>query len=320
MFDCITIGDAGLDRFLNVPALNVENKDRNTSQICMNLGAKIPVRDLYEDIGGNACNVAFGLDCLGLSTALYTSLGADYNGRRVLDRLHDTSINLTFVSVNETERTNSATILSCHEDRSILSYKTPSTYATHNIPDTHWIYLTSLGEGCEDLVKHARDFCSTCETQLAFNPGSYFMYHKLDMIRDLLSSIDLLIVNKEEAQTILNTEETDPQQLIFMLQNRGSDAVALTDGTHGAYAGLANTIRFAPSLNVSVEEVTGAGDAFSSGFLSRYIAKEPLEDCLRAGIYNSAAVVQAIGATRGLLTKDELEGKLSTDELNIEMV
>jgi len=320
MFDCITIGDATLDRFLLLSEIEVREppQEGQRRRLCTELGTKIPVDDLHEDIGGNACNVAFGLDCLGRSTALYTSLGSDYNGRRVLERLSDSNVDQRFVSVNSDERTNSATILSFEHERSIFSYKAPSTYVKHALPETKWIYLTSLGEGCEDLIEHTRDFCEGGDTKLAFNPGSYFMYHKLNLIRDSLPSIDLLILNKEEAQDILESEETDPKHLMRELMKRGSDAIALTDGTKGAYAALGDTCYFAPSLEVPVEEVTGAGDAFSSGFLAYYINDASLTDCLKAGIYNAAGAIQDIGATRGILCEEEMNTQFQENPIDVE--
>jgi len=322
MFDCITIGDATLDRFLLLSEIEVRppSHEGHRRQLCTELGAKVPVSDLHEDIGGNACNVAFGLDCLGRSTALYTSLGSDYNGRRVRERLDDSTVDQRFISVNPEERTNSATILSFNNERSIFSYKSPSTYVKHTISETGWIYLTSLGEGCEELITHTRNVCEESEAKLAFNPGSYFMYHKLHLIRDLLPSIDLLLINKEEAQAILDTEETDPKHLMHALLEQGSGAIALTDGTNGAYAAREEACYFAPSLDVPVEEVTGAGDAFSSGFLAYYMSEAPLTDCLQAGIYNAAGAIQAIGATRGVLTEEEMRRQFEHQQLRVQSV
>jgi len=316
MFDCITIGDATLDRFLCFS----ETYTHTRNQACFTLGTKLPVTDLHEDIGGNACNVSFGLDALGCSTALYTSIGADYNGRRVLDRLKDSSIDRNFISIRQNERTNSATILSYTDDRIIFSYKTPSTYATHSLPDTRWIYLTSLGEGCEELIEHTRQFCTNCETKLAFNPGSYFMHHKLNMIRELLPSIDLLIVNREEAQKILDLDTHDIQILIAQLLEHGVSAIALTDGNNGAYVADQTITYFAPSLDVPVEEATGAGDAFSSGFLASFMQHSDLSQALRWGMFNAASAIQTIGATCGLLTYNDMQAQLSSSHLDVQEV
>ena len=53
----------------------------------------------------------------------------------------------------------------------------------------------------------------------------------------------------------------------------------------------------------------GAGDAFASGFLGFYLKGGNLKASLRAGIVNSASVVQYIGTTKGLLTRKDISGK-----------
>jgi sugar/nucleoside kinase (ribokinase family) len=53
--------------------------------------------------------------------------------------------------------------------------------------------------------------------------------------------------------------------------------------------------------------VTGAGDAFASGFLSAYILKKPIREAMKWGIANSASVIGEIGAQTGLLHRERME-------------
>jgi sugar/nucleoside kinase (ribokinase family) len=54
-------------------------------------------------------------------------------------------------------------------------------------------------------------------------------------------------------------------------------------------------------------ERTGAGDAFASTVVAALSLGEPLEKALLWGPINSMAVVQEVGAQKGLLTRAQLE-------------
>jgi sugar/nucleoside kinase (ribokinase family) len=63
-------------------------------------------------------------------------------------------------------------------------------------------------------------------------------------------------------------------------------------------------------VKTEVVEKTGAGDAFSAGFLAAIIHGLEIPEAMKWGSINSANVIGKIGAEEGLLTKFELEQKL----------
>ena len=54
-------------------------------------------------------------------------------------------------------------------------------------------------------------------------------------------------------------------------------------------------------------EITGAGDALASGTVAALALGKPLAEALRWGSVNASAVLQEIGAQKGLLTREQLE-------------
>ncbi len=79
----------------------------------------------------------------------------------------------------------------------------------------------------------------------------------------------------------------------------------VSDGLNGAVATtLAETVRATvPKTDKKAKDKTGAGDAFGSGFLSRYAAKKSLTEAMDFGIANASSVVSQIGAKAGILKK-----------------
>jgi len=44
-----------------------------------------------------------------------------------------------------------------------------------------------------------------------------------------------------------------------------------------------------------IVDTNGAGDAFAGGFLSRFVKKAPLDECMRAGHWAAAVIIQTRG-------------------------
>ena len=95
----------------------------------------------------------------------------------------------------------------------------------------------------------------------------------------------------------------DGRFLLEALLAKGASSVGLTDGVRGAWATDGSDFLFAPIHTLGpVVDSTGAGDAFTSGFLAGRVRGLPLRDSLVMGILNSGGVVTRYGAVAGLQT------------------
>jgi ribokinase len=170
-----------------------------------------------------------------------------------------------------------------------------------------WIYYTSLGYGFEhfqsELVTYINEYP---EIGVAFNPGSIQMKEGLDKMRDILKIADLLIVNKEEAIRLVGTASLE--NLHKKLHELGPKLTLITAGIDGSSAydkeQLLTTGIY--SDDRPLIDKTGAGDAFSSGFVSALIHKKPLEEALKWGAINSGNSIKEIGAINGLTSLAEM--------------
>jgi sugar/nucleoside kinase (ribokinase family) len=88
----------------------------------------------------------------------------------------------------------------------------------------------------------------------------------------------------------------------------GAKNVVITDGDNGSFVQDENNrFYYLGSVKIEVVEKTGAGDAYTSGFLAAVLNGKPVEEAMRWGAQDSASVIQQIGAEAGLLTKTALE-------------
>ncbi len=325
MYDCVTIGDIALDRFLKLSDVTIRPSDTNPGNFDMvlELGQKLPVQEVIESVGGNACNVAVGMHNLGQSVAIIANLGTDQDSETILSHLHGQGITTDYITRTTDEHTNSSTILSIKGERTVLSYHAERTYKLPPIPRTNCIYLTSMGIGCDSLVQQVLSHVKEHHLSLAFNPGSYFMKHKIGMIQKILPQVKILFVNKEEAQAITGKrDEEHIPHLIQELLTKGVEIVALTDGVHGAYVGVEHSLQYLRPLPQSgpIAETTGAGDAFASGFMSAYLSGKSLDVALQYGIANSGSVIRETGSTHGLLSDVAMDRILKDIDLTVETV
>jgi sugar/nucleoside kinase (ribokinase family) len=122
-------------------------------------------------------------------------------------------------------------------------------------------------------------------------------------IRATLPAIDTLIVNLQEAEIILGTtlqKEKSVTTIIHKLLKLGPDEVVITDAAAGAYAGNIDDVYHLASFPIKVVSKTGAGDAFSAGYLAAKIHGHSPAVALQWGIGASSSVIQQIGAQAGL--------------------
>lgn len=306
-YQCAILGDISLDRFLLLPETPIIPSPNNPGNFVFNLelGQKIPISDIYESLGGNAYNIAYGLTLLQISSALIASVGNDELSQYIVNTIAESHINTDHIDISEDSGINQSTILSLSGERVVLSYHTPKNYNSIQIPEADWLYITSLSHGCEPLLESV--IAENIPHRIAFNPGSYLLKNHLDLIHNLIPKIEIIFVNKEEAQYIINNfEEESIPNLIQAIHILGIPIIVLTDGNNGAYVSTENTILYLPSRSVTVAETTGAGDAFAAAFLASFIQSDNISQSLIWGIIQSSAVLREVGSVNGLLSLEEL--------------
>ncbi len=307
MYDIVTIGDSTVDMFLEIDEATLDcDIKTNECQLCFTYADKIPIAGAHQSIGGNAANVAVGAQKLGLQAAIVSEVGDDLNGLMIEDTLERSGVDTSYLRTNKRQETRYAVVLNYKGERTILSYHAPRTYHIPRIPHTKALYFTSLGKTFERVQRAVSTYKKRhSSVLLACNPGSYQCGKGLVQTRTLLPLVDLLFVNKEEAQKLTNTT-SDVPELITHLHTIGVGMVVVTDGHKGSYASNGTHTYTMSRFPVSAISRTGAGDAYASGFLAAHLQGQDIETAMRWGTANAASVVQQFGGQTGLLTEKKL--------------
>lgn len=307
-FDVVCVGNAKIDTFLTLHEANQHLRlIKETNELCIKFGEKITVDKAEILLGGNAANVAVGTSRLGLVTTLVAEIGKDEFAQKIISTLKSENVNTSNVLQTEGQQSSFSTIINYKKERTIFSehVKRSHNFNFVNIA-TKWIYLTSLGDEWRDAYNKTVNLANDNNCYLAFNPGTLQIEQGLNDMENVLTTTHALFVNKQEAEKILSTHSAI-EELLKNLQKLGPKIVVITDGENGSCAiDEKGNIYKKGVIETEVVEKTGAGDAYSSGFLSALINAKSINDAMDWGARNSASVINKVGAQAGLLHKIDL--------------
>lgn len=297
------------DDFAKTVAHSVKSRATESLFGELKIGSKVDIDKLSYEVGGGGTNSAVEFARHGHKSIYFGNIGRDAAGEAVLACLDEEGIDTSFIAVNPRKNTGCSVILldSVSGERTILTCRGASANFDNldakNLetvsPD--YLYVTSLRgdfKTIESFMKTAREL----KAKVAFNPGTLELSQKTNLTK-LLKYVDILIVNKSEAASIV--PGTVLTELVSRLGNY-VETVLITDGNMGGIAKSGvETYRFGMYEDVPVRDTTGAGDAFGSGFVAHLAAGKSFYDSLVFASANATSVVNQYGAKRGLLTGRE---------------
>jgi sugar/nucleoside kinase (ribokinase family) len=312
--DLLTIGDSSIDIFMKIDRnfVATETDLGERSEICFIHGTKVPVEKFETSIAGNACNVSVGCTQLGMSVAIYTELGDDSNGERVIKELQKRDVDTSYCIKNKIGPTNVHAVIVSGKggERTIFSYHEPRDYKILNWPKPNWIFYSSLAKGFEkfqtELVEYIK---GNPGIGVAFNPGTQQLRSGVEVLKNFLEVTDILFVNKEEAQWLTDPKEMDMLVLHKKLRDLGPKLTVITLGTEGstAFDGKNIVTKEIYDKDCKIMDKTGAGDAYSAAFIAALHYGKSLETAMEWGTINSSHAIREIGAIKGLLNKKQIE-------------
>lgn len=307
MFDIITIGSSSVDVFIKTKSKQIDfEKIHGHEDVCLPIGSKILIDEMHTSTGGGGTNSAVSFSRLGLKTAWLGVLGKGNNSHLIKNILKKEKI--TFLGKEKKGDAGFSVILTgLKKNRTILAYKgvnnnLKTTDFKKSELNTKWFYCSSMmGKSWNTLL----DIISSTNAKIAFNPSTYLAIKGKTFLSKILKKCNVLILNKEEAQYLIN----EKKNIKFLLKNiqKLVPLVVITDGSTGASVFDGEIMLKLIPYATKVVEITGAGDAFASGFLTAHINKKPLKFCLQQGYSQAVSVISHIGAKEKLLNKREIK-------------
>ena len=315
MYDIITFGSATRDLFVRSKNFKAwkDKKFITGKGLCFNLGSKIYLDDIFFATGGGGSNTAATFAKQGFKVGYVGRVGNDPGGKAIIEELEKLDIK-SFISIDKEHNTPYSIVLSVSaRGRTILVYQGAShELKKKDIPfspptgeagklKAKWFYIAGLsGKSAKTLVPII-NFAKRNKIKVALNPGAAQLSLGLKGLKFVLSAVDVLVLNKEEAARLGGFKKLDEYVRGIVIMTKGSKGVVVSDGKQLFSAGT-----FKEKKHI---DRTGAGDAFGSGFVSGLIRTGKVEEAIRCGSANGTSIVEQFGAKNGILSKADFKNK-----------
>jgi ribokinase len=311
VFDFISVGDTMQDIFLEMSPENAHLHQirHEVQQICFNYADKIPVKAKHDTIGGNSANAAVAFARLGFKTGIYTHVGGDDQGERIIKEFKKNNVASDYIVVDKDKESNYNTVINLNAERTILIYHVHRHFVLPKMEAAKWVYLSSMGEGFDAIYPDLCDYVDRHKVNFCYQPGTFQLKFGAKKSMDILKHTKIFFVNKEEAELYLDMEPTDNfKKLLDGILGLGVEIAVITDGPKGAYVSDGREYLYLGIIKEAPRnEATGAGDSFSSAFAAAIASGMNLSEALRWGQCESSSVIQKIGPQAGLLFKKQLQ-------------
>jgi len=328
MFDIITFGSATWDVFLKLEEKKYQLLDNKkfarNKGLCLSLGSKLDVEEIHLFSGGGGTNAAATFANQHLRTAYCGMIGDDIYGKEIIKELRKLRIDTRFILKTKEKPTNYSVIFNTgsKKDKTVLAYRGASgLLSKRDIPwkkikRAKWFYLAPLSGQASKLTKDIVDFAYKNKIKIAFNPGNSQLSLPTATLKAILKKIDVLFLNQEEASLLTNIPYKQKGE-IFKKLDKMCPGIAIIGSSKGTLVSDNKNLYQTKIPIIKIVDKTGAGDAFTSGFVSGFIKKEDMEYAIQLAIANSASCMQERGAKQGLLKKNEKFRKMKVTKFSL---
>lgn len=299
----VTIGKATQDVFLKSTKAFMQFEHKGVKYEELPVGQKLDLDEVIFSTGGNVTNAAVTFARQGLNSKFAWCIGNDAPSEIIMQSLDREGVDTSHVYQGERFKASySVVLMLAGGERTILNYRGAMPTAQDNeldlsvIDEGDWIYISSLGD--MDLLERIITRAAEHSVKVMLNPAGVELQNT-EKLKGLLEDVEVLTVNKEEAQMIVHGETLEE---LARHARHYCPVVIVSDGPNGAVATDGKTILNAGMYeDVPVVDRTGGGDAFGSGFLSQFAQGKSLRESVVFASANSTSVVQFIGAKEGIL-------------------
>lgn len=267
------------------------------------LGEEVYSRDCSKQLGGGAVATLIQLSRLGVPVKLATYIGEGLLSKYLLKELEKNKIEFTnMLSSDEVDPVTLSCVVSCRQDRGIVSYKpTEAAFAV----DQKRIYEFYEGCGIVFLSLEQKELCKPLKEAgcMIVLDSAWSDRLSLDWYYDVFPYVDYFIPNAMEAMKITGADT--PLQALERLSAYLENPI-VKSGNAGCLYKEDKRIYTIEPLPVTHVDSTGAGDAFAAGFMYGLYYGYALKDCIRFGNITGGNAVTQLGCLAAEMNEDKL--------------
>ncbi|GAB4219165.1 MAG: carbohydrate kinase family protein [Candidatus Microgenomates bacterium] len=299
MYDLICVGSISIDLYFKAA-----NFTKANDRFQLAIGGKYYSDYFYEDIGGGAVNVAVGVARQGLKPAVFGKIGNNAFKDLILKKLTDKKVSTEFCEIEDDYYKISTILLTENGERTIIHYEKPTHlikefFLYKDLKKAKNIYFSPLPHLSLREKKRMITYLKGEQTLTFVNFSAVDCKRPIDELVDFFDALDVLIINAHEFSLLIKKsyEKIDFKNLkinIPFLKNR---VLIITDGEKGSYGYFKNKFYFQEAIKPKkIIDTTGAGDAYTAGFIAQYIKNQNIALSMQKGAEYSARKLERIGA------------------------
>jgi ribokinase len=258
--------------------------------------------------GGSAANVAVGASRLGVKSEFVGAIGFDAFGRVLLEELEHEGVEVTHVKVLAAINSG-LTLLAVNRKGQVIMFGYTGA--------SDMLYPSDLNESCISSSEHVHITGLSLDTAVAaarmareagvivsFDPGRIMSSLGIAELSPLLKNVHQILLNHDEARQLTGKHSLhDAARILF---NAGPKIVIIKRGSEGVFAAGPDGKFSTPVYAVKVVDTTGAGDAFSAGFITAQLEGKNLKESVEFANATANLKITKIGA-RALPTRKAVE-------------
>lgn len=344
MLDFLSIGTGTRDVFIKSQLFKVVRDPGHLEKLgfatgeaqCFAFGGKVDVGEPKFCIGGGATNAAVTFARQGWQTGVLLRIGEDESGEAILKTLKSEKVKTIPVFSKDKGTAFSVVMVSPGGERTILTYRgAGEEWPKSEIPfkklSARWAYIVPSKISFSTIslmVAHLK----SQGAKIAMNPSRFYIEMGPKQLKPILSRLDAVILNREEASLLTNIPYEQEEKIFRRLDELVDGIAIMTDGPKGVLVSDGEVIyKSGIFKEKKIIDRTGAGDAFGSAFISalaeyekknklpnKIFPPQAIEYAIRLASANATSVVEHIGAQEGILAKRDFEKDRRWKKIRIE--
>lgn len=268
------------------------------------LSVSFVVDQLKKNFGGTAGNIGYTMKLLGGEPMIAAPLGSDAHD--YLAHLEHHHIDTARIPVITNVNTASAHIVTDKDDNQITAFYPGALNSIPELPENLKLESIELAiisaTKKEAMIAHAKA-CYEQHVPIVFDPGQQLTALSPQELSMLIGQAKFLIANDYEMKLIEEKTGWNSEELINHVE-----VLITTHGEKGSHIRTRDDFfEIAPCPPLSVDDPTGAGDAYRAGFFTAYIKGHDLKTCGQVASVAATYAVEHYGTQNHMFTKAEFD-------------
>ncbi|WP_019912093.1 carbohydrate kinase family protein [Paenibacillus sp. HW567] len=268
--------------------------------------------------GGAPSNIAINVNKLGIRSHIVSAVGKDNFGTFLLERLQTAGMDIS--GVQRVDESTSMVVITKSQGTPIpifyrgadneLAYNDALEQALLSSKVVHFscwpISKAPSRHTVEQVIEKAREH----KLLIGFDPN----YHPLiwqkgedgvSYVKSMISKVDIIKPSEDDAERLFGP--SPPADQVERFLELGAKLVVMTLGKEGAIVSTGKETVTLETMATEIEDTTGAGDAFWSGFYAAVVKGYTIQKALELGFAVSAYKLKYMGAVVNLPTLEALK-------------